>query len=222
MKGKQSKPNLHEKVAPLLEKTAERIRNKFKSQDLAREKVLGLSREIIRFSSYTIRAIHRRDLTEAGGHLSKARENMAKLKSTLKECPEVSIGLSYDAQKEFAEANLTLALTTDGNIPSPEDIDVGYASYLNGMGEAVGEMRRYLLDSLRSGDLGPCEDILSAMDDIYNVLVTMDFPDAMTGGLRRTTDVVRSILEKTRGDLTQALSQKRLEDKLLKLKGRFS
>lgn len=215
MKSRQTQDNLRGKVAPLLEKTAERIRKQFKSQDLAREKVLGLCRELIRYSSYAIRAIHRRDLTETAQHLNKAKENMAKLKAMLKDHPDVFSNLAYDAQKEYAEARLTLALTTDGKIPSPEDLGVGYASYLNGMGEAVGEMRRYLLDSLRRGELSPCEDILSTMDDIYAVLITMDFPDALTGGLRRTTDVVRSILEKTRGDLTQAISQKKLEDKLL-------
>lgn len=214
MKGKQTKHNLREKVSPLLDKVAARIRKKFKSQDLAREKILGLSRETIRFSSYAIRAIHRRQFIEAKENLSKAEETEAKLRAMLKDNPYVFSNLAYDAQKEYAEARLTLALTTDGKIPSPEDLVVGYAAYLNGMGEAVGEMRRYLLDNLRRGDLAPCEDILSTMDDIYGVLVTMDFPDALTGGLRRTTDIVRSILEKTRGDLTQALSQKKLEDKI--------
>ncbi|MDO8636680.1 MAG: haloacid dehalogenase [Dehalococcoidia bacterium] len=209
--------NLRGQVAPLLEKVAAQIRFKFKSQDLAREKFLGLSRELIRFSSYAIRAIHRRELVEARDNLSKARGNMAKLKAMLKDYPEAFYNLAYDSQKEYAEACLTLALTTDGKIQSPEDLEVGYAAYLNGMGEAVGEMRRYLLDNLRRGELDPCEDILSTMDDIYGVLVTMDFPDALTGGLRRTTDLVRGILERTRGDLTQALSQKKLEDKILGL-----
>ncbi len=217
MKGQRTKPSLRAEFAPLLEKVAARIRKRFKSQDQAREKILGLGRETIRFSSYAIRSIHRRQLEEARENLNGAQETVAKLKAVLNEYPDMSSNLAYDAQKEYAEARLTLALATDGNIPSPEDLGIGYAAYLNGMGEAVGEMRRYLLDNLRRGDLAPCEDILSTMDDIYSVLVTMDFPDALTGGLRRTTDVVRSILEKTRGDLTQALSQKKLEDKLKSL-----
>lgn len=211
---KVKKFSLREKVAPLLEKTASRIRKRFKSQDLAREKILGLGRELIRFSSYSIRAVHRREFIEAREHLNKAQENMVKLRAMLRDFPELFSSLAYDAWKEYAEARLTLALTTDGKIPSPEELGVSYAAYINGMGEAVGEMRRYLLDNLRRGELEPCEDILSTMDDIYGVLVTMDFPDALTGGLRRTTDIVRGILEKTRGDLTQALSQKKLEDKL--------
>lgn len=135
MKGKRTQYNLREEVAPLLEKVAARIRKKFKGQDLAREKILRLSREIIRFSSYAIRSIHRRQFEEAVENLSKAQETEAKLKSMLKDFPDMFYNLAYDAQKEYAEARLTLALTTDGKIPSPEDLGVGHAAFLNGMGE---------------------------------------------------------------------------------------
>jgi translin len=99
-------------------------------------------------------------------------------------------------------------------LPTPEELGVRYAAYLHGMGEAVGEMRRHLLDMIRKGDISDCEQILSDMDDIYGILVTMDFPDGLTYGLRRTTDIVRGILEKTRGDLTLAISQRDLEQRL--------
>ena len=102
-------------------------------------------------------------------------------------------------------------------LPTPEELGVGNAAFLHGMGEAVGEIRRHLLDVIRKDDLSSCEDLLSSMDDIYGVLVTMDFPDALTFGLRRTTDVVRGILEKTRGDLTIAMRQRDLEEKLNRL-----
>jgi translin len=121
-----------------------------------------------------------------------------------------------DAQKEFAEGSITLALITKQGLPSPDELGIDYAAYLNGLGEAVGEFRRYILDSLRKGDQSRGEELLQAMDDIYDVLVTMDFPDAITGGLRRTTDTVRAVLERTRSDLTLAIQQKSLENKLEK------
>ncbi|HMO55427.1 MAG TPA: hypothetical protein PJ994_13045, partial [Tepidiformaceae bacterium] len=117
-------------------------------------------------------------------------------------------GFLHDAQKEYAEARTTLALLSGGSIPAPEVLGVEYAAYLNGIAEAVGEMRRMVLDRLRGGEYDGCEEILDAMDDIYSVLVTIDYPDAMTGGLRRTTDQTRGILEKTRGDLTMAIVQR--------------
>ena len=123
-------------------------------------------------------------------------------------------GFFRDAQKEYAEASITMALVTGEQIPDPDELGVDPAAYLNGLGEAVGELRRYLLDTMRQGDLSRGEEVLSAMDDIYNVLVTMDFPDAITGGLRRTTDMVRGVLEKTRSDLTLAMQQKSLENRL--------
>ena len=123
-------------------------------------------------------------------------------------------GFVRDAQKEYTEANAVFALVTGEPLPDPDVLNVDYPGYLNGLGDTVGELRRYLLDSMRHGDLSRGEELLTAMDDIYTTLVTMDFPDAITGGLRHTTDQVRGILEKTRGDITLAVREKELERKL--------
>jgi translin len=119
-----------------------------------------------------------------------------------------------DAQKEFTEGSITVALITRQKLPDPDELEVDYAAYLNGLGEAVGEVRRYILDSLRKGDDSRGEELLQAMDDIYDVLVTIDFPDAITASLRHTTDMVRAVLERTRSDLTLVIQQKGLENKL--------
>jgi translin len=123
-------------------------------------------------------------------------------------------GYTQDALKELAEANITYALITDQPLPDPDELGVEYAAYLNGLGEAAGELRRHVLDLIRHGELERGEEILSMMDDIYGVLVTIDFPNAITGGLRRTTDMVRGVLERTRGDLTMSLRQEKLQQAL--------
>ena len=123
-------------------------------------------------------------------------------------------GFVHDAQKELVEASTTFAIVAGKPLPQPEALGVSYPAYLNGLGETVGELRRYILDSLRRNDLSRCEELLSIMDDIYSVLMTMDFPDGITYGLRRTSDAIRGILERTRGDLTLALRQQELEEKL--------
>ena len=120
----------------------------------------------------------------------------------------------HDAQKEFAEGRITLALITEQELPRPEDLGVSDAAYLDGLGEAVGELRRYILDSLRRGDFSRCEELLDVMDGIYSLLISMDFPELLAHGLRRSTDAIRGITERTRGDLTVALRQRRLESKL--------
>jgi len=204
------------KATDNLETIAERIRDFFSTKDAAREKVIRLCREVIRYSANAIRAVHRQNQTDAKQLLESAHNSLQQIAGAVsKEHNDLLYaGLIHDAQKEFAEASITLALVTKKAMPPPEAIGVSYAAYLNGMAEAVGELRRYLLDSLRRNDLSRCEELLATMDDIYSVLVTMDFPDAITFGLRRTTDAVRGILEKTRGDLTLVLRQKALEDKL--------
>jgi len=123
-------------------------------------------------------------------------------------------GYVQDAQKELVEATATYSLVGGAPLPAPAELGIAPAPFLNGLAEAVGELRRYVLDELRRGEIGRCETILQTMDDIYSLLVTIDYPDALTGGLRRTTDATRAILERTRGDLTFALRQRDLEEAL--------
>ncbi|MFC1988817.1 haloacid dehalogenase, partial [Chloroflexota bacterium] len=128
-----------------------------------------------------------------------------------------NIGFFKDAQKEFVEGNTVLAIVSGKPLAFPDELGVDSAAYLNGLGEAASELRRYLLDGIRKGDLSRGEELLGAMDDIYSFLVTVDFPDAITGGLRRTTDMLRGVMERTRSDLTLAIRQKDLENRLEKL-----
>jgi len=193
----------------------EQIRANLTAKDKVREKILPLYREVIRYSSTAIRAIHRQEFDKAEGLIQSARNLLEEAAQVVAESKELRhSGYVRDAQKEYAEASITFALVKNNPLPDTAELNIESAAYLNGMGEAVGELRRFLLDSMRHGDMSRGEELLSAMDEIYSVLVTVDFPDAITGGLRRTTDNVRGILEKTRGDLTIAIQQKELADKL--------
>ncbi|MCJ7769215.1 MAG: haloacid dehalogenase [Dehalococcoidales bacterium] len=198
-----------------LDSIADKIRSDLLVKDAAREKALPLCREAIRYCSKAIRALHRQEFDNAGDILSSARKLVYDAKQSLAEYYELQHSrFLLDAQKEFAEGSITLALITRQKLPDPDELGVDYAAYLNGLGEAVGEVRRYILDSLRKGDQSRSDELLQAMDDIYDVLVTMDFPDAITASLRHTTDMVRAVLERTRSDLTLAIQQKGLENKL--------
>ena len=204
------------RVTKNLETLAEKIRVYFSAKDAAREKALHLSREIIRYSATTIRAVHRQEKVNAEKLLDSAKALLKELSDDVlqKNNDLAYAGFVHDAQKELTEASCTLAIVSSKPLPEPEALGVSYPAYLNGLGEAVGELRRYILDSLRRNDLSRCEELLSTMDDIYSVIMTMDFPDGITYGLRRTSDAIRGILERTRGDLTLALRQQELEEKL--------
>jgi translin len=200
----------------------EDVRAHLDAKHAAREQALALCRDALRHSANAIRAVHRGDFAAAEDLLAQARGMLEQASKALADHPDIFYaGFVHNAQKEFAEGCLTLALVSGRPLPSPAELGVDHPAYLNGMGEAVGELRRYLLDSLRGGDIGRCEAILAAMDDIYAVLVTMDYPEAITAGLRRTTDATRGILERTRGDLTIALVQRNLERRLEKFEGRL-
>lgn len=198
-----------------LDAISERIRQDFEARNSARDEALRRSRELIRYCANTIRATHRSEFEEAGQLLATAHRAASELVECVADYPDLYYaGYTQDALKELAEASITYALITDGPLPDPDDLNIEYPAYLNGLGEAVGELRRYVLDIIRRGQVERGEEMLSAMDDIYAVLVTMDFPDAITGGLRRTTDMVRGVLERTRGDLTIAIRQDKLQEAL--------
>lgn len=198
-----------------LDDIAARIRNELTVKNAARDKALGESRELIRHCSLAIRAIHRSEYTAAEPLLAAGWNLVQTLRSDLSPHPDLySAGYVQDALKEYAEARSVLALVQGQPVPDPEQILVPSPAYLNGLAEAVGELRRFVLDSLRRGDHSRLEAILRSMDEIYTVLVTMDYPDALTANLRRTTDVTRGIIEKTRGDLTYAQQQRSLEQSL--------
>jgi translin len=187
-------------------------RDELDRKNSAREQVLRWSRELVRACANSIRAIHRRDVEVAQERLTEARGLNQRICETLAGLGDIYwTGYVQDAQKELVEASTTFALVTGGRLPDPVELGIAPAPFLNGLAEAVGELRRYIMDRLRRGELDGCEELLQLMDDIYSLLVTIDYPDALTGGLRRTTDSTRGILEKTRGDLTLALRQEALQ-----------
>lgn len=187
----------------------------FVAENEARERALHLCRQIIQYSANAIRAIHRQEEQKARHLLDLACKLIQDINHDLSDHAELlHSGFVHDAQKEFAEGVITLALINKKELPKAEALGISYPAYLNGLGEAAGEMRRYILDSIRREDFSRCEELLDTMDDIYGILMTMDFPEAITHGLRQTSDAVRGLAERTRGDLTITLRQRVLEAKL--------
>ena len=189
----------------------EEFQRRFDAVMAAREVGLSAARKAIRSSANAIRAIHRGETGAAEGLMDQARDALREGTDALVRYPEVRhAGFLQDAEKEYAEARITAALIGGSDLPGPDELAVGLAPYLNGMAESIGEARRAILDRLRTGDVADAERLLHAMEELYHLLVAMDYPDAITGNLRRITDVARGILEKTRGDLTSSLVQRDL------------
>ncbi len=205
-----------------LDAIIEAIRATFTVRNAARDLTLNRSRELIRFCSLTIRAVHREEFVEAAQLLNTAKQAAAAMKADIMPHPELYYtGYTQDALKELTEACCVFAIVQDKPIPAPAEIEVDEAAYLNGLAEAASELRRRALDLIRRDRLEEAEKMLTAMDDIYAQLVTIDFPDAITGGLRRTTDTLRAVLERTRGDMTTTLQQEKLQKALREMEKRL-
>ena len=193
--------------ASVIEELAERNRD--------REQALSVSREVIRFSANAIRAVHRGAFEDARELISKGAVRLSDADHIATSSPSIfNAGFMNDARKEFTEANVTLAVISGSDIPSINDLKVDAAAYINGMAEVIGELRRYILDALRRDAVDGCQEFMDIMDEMYSVLVTIDFPEGVTSGLRHNTDAMRGVLERTRGDLTMALRQHSLEARL--------
>lgn len=195
-----------------LDRIGDSVRRRLEDKNAARDRALQHSRTLIRHCSLAIRAAHREERTEAQSELRAAQALQAELRQDLAPYPDLyHAGYTQDALKEFVEASIVYAILAGEPLPDPEALGVEDAAYLCGLGEAAGEMRRRALDILRHDRLEEAERTLGIMDDIYGLLVTVDFPDAITGNLRRITDMVRGVVERTRGDLTTAAQQQSLK-----------
>ncbi len=207
-----------------LNAVADQIRAVFIAKNTARDEAINRSRELIRHCSEGIRAIHRREWDKAEAKLNIAKTSADEIRAVTAAYPDLyHSGYTQDALKEVVEAFCTHAIVRDLGLPSAEDLNVDPATYLNGLAEAATELRRFILDILRREDseIAEAERLLEWMDDIYDQLVTFDFPDAITGGLRRQTDIVRGVLERTRGDLTTTVQQQRLQAALKRAEDGF-
>jgi translin len=200
----------------------ETTRKVFDARTAARDQALVQARQLTRLCAHTIRAIHRMEVESAHQLLGEAKDLVKQMQKDLEKFPDLYFaGYTQDAIKEFAEASLTCSFIENGSLPMPEELGIEYNTYVNGLAECIGELRRRCLDILRQGYSEDAERLLGVMDEIYNFLVTMDYPDAVTNGLRRQTDLVRGIIERTRADLTMSLREQHLQEALQEFSKRF-
>jgi translin len=199
-------------IPQTLEDIGDRARAELEALHRAREGAYAASRRVIRAAANAIRAIHRRDVDEAERLLEEATMSLDVVRQARTQRSELAgTGFVLDAQKEYAEARLVYGLLVDAEpLPGPDELGIDVSAWLNGLAETVGELRRRMLDLLRAGVHEEAEAALALMEDILALLVTIDFPDGVTGGLRRSTDIARSITERSRGDLTTALELDRV------------
>lgn len=200
----------------------EEIRGELTTINELRDATLNRSRALIRACAESIRAIHRHEFDAATGMLRDARAAATEMVSVLADYPMLyHAGYTQDALKELVEAHLLFAVVTGGEVPRPAALHVMGATYLRGMSEAATEARRFILDLMRQGKIEQAEPYLAFMDEVYSLLITVDFPDSITDGLRRHTDVLRNVLERTRGDLTVAYRQEQMRAALRSLEERL-
>lgn len=197
----------------------ERMRRHFDAQEELRERVLDLSRKVIRASARAITAMHRGDSKTVKGMLAEAQAGLVELKKVTKSDPSwMESGIVYSAQQEYGEAMIVQGLIKRGKLLTPEELKIPFQPYLNALADVAGELRRRALDLIRADDVAGAERMLKTMEDVHELLMSFDYPDAILPGMKRRQDMVRGVLEKTRGDLTTALRQQKLERALERAK----
>jgi translin len=213
-------------MIPMLEEISVRIRESLEAKDSIREDGLKISREVVRECRAATFALHLQDFKKANDSIKAAEDALEKLEVLFTGHADIYYaGYIEHAQQEYSEVSVLRSLLKENgklkNIPSPDELRVGYAAYLNGLGDVVGELRRHILDLIRRDSFEKAEVFLGIMEDIHATLMDFDYPDAITKGLRRKTDVSRGLIEKTRGDVVNAIRQKKLETAMLNLELRL-
>lgn len=205
-----------------LDEIMQAIDARLESKNVVREEALTLSRRVVQRASHAIRAVHRREFDDAQTILQEMRTVIDEMHRLTHGQPDIYFtGYVQDAQKEYIEAHLTRAIVQGQPLPTPEELEVEDASYLNGLGEAASELRRYVLDLIRHDEMAEAERLLEAMEEVYSQLITVDYPHAITGNVRRTSDMLRGVLERTRGDVTVAMKQRELQRALERFEQRI-
>ena len=205
-----------------LEEFVGEIRTKLEEKSAVRDTALQRSRALIRHCATAIRAAHRGDFADSSAILVQAAEAAGEMSADLEAYRDLYYaGYTQDALKEYVEARMVFSFMTDGDLPTPGELAVEPPAYLKGMAEAASEMRRHSLDLMRQNKLGRAEEMMAIMEDVYSQLITVDFPDALTGGLRRTTDMLRGVVQRTRGDLTTAFRQEMMRQALRDFEARM-
>lgn len=205
-----------------LETIVEEIRAELEAKSAVRDAALQRSRTLIRYCADAIRAAHRGESGDAEALLATAGEAAIEMAVDLGPYPDLyHAGYTQDALKEYVEAQTVYAFINDGRLPTPAELGVESAAYLKGLAEAASELRRHTLDLMRQNKLERAEEMLGVMDEVYSQLMTVDFPDAITGGLRRTTDMLRGVVQRTRGDLTTAFRQEMMRQALQEFEERI-
>ena len=202
--------------------TLKKVLKKIKAELTLNEKVRGNAHESIRkatsLSKQTILLIHQKRFGEAEATVEKAKELISNLQALSRDYPDIVYsGMFSAALQEYSEANIFLKMTKEEKFPSPKDINVPSVDYVLGLADVIGEFRRLSLDALREGNVEKGEKCLRIMDEIFVELLALDETYMLVPGLRRKSDITRRIIEATRGDITQEVRRKSLEDYLKKL-----
>jgi translin len=217
---RKDRPTMNDRAQ--FEAMIEGTRQLFEAKSAARDAAIAQSRTVIGHCANAIRAVHRREWDVARERLETARQAADEMRRAVADYPDLyHSGYTQDALKEVAEAFATYALVRGEALPLPDALDIEPATYLNGLAEAASELRRQILDIIRKGHSDEAVRLLEDMDQIYDTLISFDFHDAITGGLRRRIDQLRAVLERTRGDVTTSLRQQRLQDALAQFEQRM-
>lgn len=205
-----------------LDEIVEGLREHFDALDRAREEAYVLSRQVVRASSVVIKYTHRQEFDAAREQLAEARELTHRMLAALADAPELRYGgFVHDSEKEYCEAAMVSAALTGQPLPTPEELGVYGPAWINGLSEVVGELRRHVLDLIRTDRAAEAEEYLKAMENIYQTILSFDYPNAISQGLRGRSDAARGLVERTRGDLTNALQAGRLERRMKELEAKI-
>ena len=123
-----------------------------------------------------------------------------------------------NAAQEFVEVQCLYNIMKGEDLPDPDTIQATYSAYLLGLCDVVGELRRGALDFILDGKAAKANEYLQHMDRIYDAIMSFDYPSALVP-IKKKQDMVRALIERTRGDLVVSSCEQRIHEKTHELYG---
>jgi translin len=205
----------------LLEDLVKRGAEELRLRDKALDTVMARARRARILSKQAILKLHTDEKSEAKKRLEEASSLIVKMNEIIKKNPELARFDQVSAAKEeYSEASIIMSLMKSGEFPDPTELGVPITSYLLGLGDVPGELRRQALDALRVGNMETAEARLSMMEEIYLSLMTMEEAPLLKG-LRRKMDITRGVIERTRSEVTAEAGRRKLRESVERLTGKF-
>jgi len=197
----------------------ERINRKFKDIEERRNTIIKGTRDATILCSKAIVSIHSHKKNESIENIDKAKKLLQQFKKMGKDDLQRYL---YIAEQEFVEASSLFSIVENSSIPSMKTLEVSDISYVMGLLDCIGEIKRMIIDKIRIEGTSNVHSLFELMDKIYGIIYPLAVYDNLMPGLRKKLDVSRILIENVRAIITEEKRRSIMIEKIQEFEKRIN